>query len=395
MPRISETRESLSSTFVAHFVVDDAPAAPAEGCSQTYFVTSAVSWPAGLEWSTDPDGGVEPTITGTALVSLFTYGGTTRAILGSTFPALPDVTAPSTPADLTATATSSSTVDLAWSASTDDVGVTGYEYRIDGGAAVDAGAGTTETVTGLTAETLHSFEVRAYDAAANVSAWSTADTATTPAAGANPSPADLTDQIAWFSGDTLGAEGSSIASWTDSYGVAGDMTASSQPVVAVVNGVKVARFTSDLLSTAAFAAISQPITIALLASHSNVSSYHIAVGGDYATSEARVYTNAGRWIGTAGSYCSSTVLGAAIGTFETVVMIFDGTSSKIRVNGVETAAAAGANGLTRLHVGAGSTGVFPWAGDIAEVVVVGHALNGTEITDLESYLDAKRAELAS
>ena len=74
--------------------VDDTPAVPAEGESASYFVTSAVVWPAGLVWSTDPDGGVAPTITGTALVSLFTLGGVTRAILGATFPA--DVTLPTT-----------------------------------------------------------------------------------------------------------------------------------------------------------------------------------------------------------------------------------------------------------------------------------------------------------
>ena len=92
-----------------------------------------------------------------------------------------DTTAPTVPAGLTATATGETTVDLSWSASTDAVGVTGYEYRIGAGPAVDAGGGTTETVSGLTAATLYSFTVRAYDAAGNRSAWSTVATATTDA----------------------------------------------------------------------------------------------------------------------------------------------------------------------------------------------------------------------
>ena len=66
--------------------VDDTPAAPSEGESASYLVTSAVVWPAGLVWSTDPDGGVSPVITGSALVSLFTVDGVTRAIMGATFP---------------------------------------------------------------------------------------------------------------------------------------------------------------------------------------------------------------------------------------------------------------------------------------------------------------------
>lgn len=170
---------------------DDTPAAPAEGQAASYLVSSAVTWPAGLVWSTDPDGGTAPTITGTALVSLFTVGGTTRAIMGATFPALSaplDTTAPSIPTGLTATATGSTTVNLAWSASTDAVGVTGYEYRIGSGSAVDAGAGLTETVTGLTASTLYSFTVRAYDAAGNRSGWSTAATVTTDAPPADTTP---------------------------------------------------------------------------------------------------------------------------------------------------------------------------------------------------------------
>lgn len=73
-----------SSTIAA----DDTPAAPAEGKSASYLVTPAVTWPAGLVWSTDPDGGVAPTVTGTALVSLFTVGGVTRAIMGAAFPAV-------------------------------------------------------------------------------------------------------------------------------------------------------------------------------------------------------------------------------------------------------------------------------------------------------------------
>ena len=100
----------------------------------------------------------------------------------------PDATSPTVPTGLSATAASAASVNLAWSASSDAVGVTGYEYRVGGGAAVDAGAGLTETVTGLTASTLYSFEVRAYDAAGNRSGWSAAASATTSAPSADSTP---------------------------------------------------------------------------------------------------------------------------------------------------------------------------------------------------------------
>ncbi len=200
---------------------DDTPAAPAEGESATYFVTSAVVWPVGLVWSTDPDGGVEPTITDAALVSMFTLDGTTYAVLGSTFPApvIPDTTPPSIPAGLSAVAASHTTVNLSWTASTDAVGVTGYEYRVDGGTAVDAGAGLSELVTGLTAATAYTFHVRAYDTAGNFSAWSTVANATTSAAPDVTAPTTPTGLSATATGST-----SVNLAWTastDAVGVTG------------------------------------------------------------------------------------------------------------------------------------------------------------------------------
>ena len=51
------------------------------------------------------------------------------SIVTATTPAIPDTTPPSAPAGLTATAASSSQINLAWTAATDDVGVTGYRVE--------------------------------------------------------------------------------------------------------------------------------------------------------------------------------------------------------------------------------------------------------------------------
>ena len=94
-----------------------------------------------------------------------------------------DTTAPSAPTNLSGTATSSTSVDLTWTASTDNVGVTGYDvYR--NGSLVKAGAsGTTYTDTGLTASTTYAYTVKAKDAAGNVSPASNTASVTTPAGG--------------------------------------------------------------------------------------------------------------------------------------------------------------------------------------------------------------------
>lgn len=84
-----------------------------------------------------------------------------------------DTTPPSVPTNLAITAETATTMRLSWSASTDNVGVLGYEVFANG---VSKGtvSGTTMTVTGLAQTTVYSLTVRARDAASNWSAQSTA-----------------------------------------------------------------------------------------------------------------------------------------------------------------------------------------------------------------------------
>lgn len=95
-----------------------------------------------------------------------------------------DVTPPSTPLNLAASGTTQTTTNLSWSASTDNIGVTGYDvYQ---GATLKANVtGTTYTVTGLTPSTAYTFSVKAKDAAGNASASSNTVNVTTLAATAS------------------------------------------------------------------------------------------------------------------------------------------------------------------------------------------------------------------
>ncbi|WP_051710537.1 carbohydrate-binding module family 20 domain-containing protein [Andreprevotia chitinilytica] len=91
-----------------------------------------------------------------------------------------DTTAPTVPTGLTSTAVGSNTVALSWTASTDNVGVTGYKvYR--NGTQVGTTTTTSYTDSGLSASTAYSYTVAAYDAAGNTSAVSTALSVTTSA----------------------------------------------------------------------------------------------------------------------------------------------------------------------------------------------------------------------
>ena len=87
-----------------------------------------------------------------------------------------DTQRPTTPGNLTATPVGSSRIDLAWEASTDSVGVTGYEIYRDDAPLTTIGPSTTYSDTVLAPAT-HKYEVRALDAAGNHSDFSNPATA--------------------------------------------------------------------------------------------------------------------------------------------------------------------------------------------------------------------------
>jgi PQQ-dependent dehydrogenase (s-GDH family) len=111
---------------------------------------------------------------------------------------LPDVQAPSSPSNLVSSAITTNSVTLSWSASTDNVGVTGYDVY-QGGVKINPTniTSTSYNVTGLSASTTYSFTVKAKDAAGNQSAFSNALNVTTAAADteAPSTPAGLNSSV--------------------------------------------------------------------------------------------------------------------------------------------------------------------------------------------------------
>ena len=90
-----------------------------------------------------------------------------------------DLTPPSAPLGLTATARSSTQVDLSWTAATDNVGVTAYEIYRNGSLLTTSGAITSYSDTTVTSATTYAYTVRARDAAGNLSAPSNLATVAT------------------------------------------------------------------------------------------------------------------------------------------------------------------------------------------------------------------------
>ncbi|MEW7279344.1 fibronectin type III domain-containing protein [Aquimarina sp. 2201CG1-2-11] len=91
-----------------------------------------------------------------------------------------DNQAPTIPANLVASNPTASTVSLNWNASSDNIGVTGYDiYRVNTNSIVASVTGTSYTATGLSPNTSYSFRVRAKDAAGNTSGYGNTASATT------------------------------------------------------------------------------------------------------------------------------------------------------------------------------------------------------------------------
>src|SRR4029079_5977557 len=129
---------------------------------------------------------------------------------------------------LAATASSSTQIDLSWTAATDNVGVTGYLVERCQGAGCSSFAQVATpgapsfSDTGRTPSTSYSYRVRATDAAANLGPYSNTASATTTAAFpafvqaayADP-PSGASVQVAFTGAQTAGNLNFVAVGWND------------------------------------------------------------------------------------------------------------------------------------------------------------------------------------
>src|SRR5262249_46814832 len=123
-------------------------------------------------------------------------------ITASTGPCPPpaDTQAPTAPGGLHSTGTTTTSVTVAWTASTDNVGVTGYSVY-NGASTAGNTTSTSYTVSGLSCGTSYSIAVDAYDAAGNRSGKATVNATTAACTGSSGSAAVYVAQNAAGSGD--------------------------------------------------------------------------------------------------------------------------------------------------------------------------------------------------
>ena len=175
-------------------------------------------------------------------LSLYSATSTTATM------AVPDTTAPTAPTNLSVTAASGTQINLSWTASTDNVGVTAYKVEHCQGAScsnfaqIATPSGTSFNDAGLSPSTTYSYRVRATDAAGNLSAYSGTATATT--LGTAPVSVSIsprrggitTSQTLPFTATVNNDVGSAGVTWTKTGGTFTNQTATSVTFSATTAG---------------------------------------------------------------------------------------------------------------------------------------------------------------
>jgi hypothetical protein len=254
-----------------------------------------------------------------------------------------DRTAPSAPTGLTATPASSTRIDLAWSAATDDVAVTGYRVY-EGATQVGAPTATAFAHSGLVANSTHCYTVKARDAAGNLSSASAQACAT---ATDSPPPSPLVPLVVTtktlspattgspFS-QTITASGSGPFTW-DGVTIAPGMAGST------FNGLTIGTSSGLLSGTPSYSG-AQPVLVTVASAADSVAiQYELPVGGagsstaitnapSAATQESSyAFTFETTWTGNLGCSPSMTFVFGSIPpglSFNTLGGWFTGTPTK-------------------------------------------------------------------
>ena len=158
---------------------------------------------------------------------------------------------PTTPTVVKVTAATDTTVALSWTASTDDVAVTGYGLYLSGSRTSET-TGTTGQFTGLKCGTTYALGVDAKDAAGLRSAPANLSTATSPCTSTTPPTGSITQTIA--NGSTV----KGVVSWFAVYDGNGDKVEDDPGSVRVASSTAISSAPSSTSRSATTPASGRP-----------------------------------------------------------------------------------------------------------------------------------------
>lgn len=202
------------------------------------------------------------------------------------------------------------------------------------------------------------------------------------------SPLDLTWAAAFWADQATQVDGQRVASWADSSGNArhaAQATTANQPrlLAGRFNGRNTVRFRGDqFLTTSTFTAVAQPLSVFLVGwidrSATRFGGTTGSTNGEFGVSSADAYF---------GSLGTAVIDGARSNDIIRYLLVGNGASSKLRVNGAEVTGNAGTGTVTSLRIGANfnNAGEGRMYGEVAFMGVKAGAFTAQEIADLEAW----------
>ena len=357
-------------------------------------ITETGSLPSGITFTNNGNG--TATLGGTpASGTNGTYSLTITATNGVGSPATQsftltiqlDTQPPTTPTNLTATAVSGSQINLSWTASTDNVGVTGYLIERCEGVGCSTFArvltvpGTTYSDTGLVSNTSYTYQVKATDAAGNFSAYSNQATATTLSQISGLVAAYSFDEGSGNIVNDLSGNGNtgtlSNTTWTSSAkygdalvfnGISSLVTIPNSSSLDLTNGMTIEAWVNPSIANTSWADVV----------YKGADNYYLE-----ASSNPTGVPGGGATIGSNDeTTLGTTALG--INTWSYLALTYDGTTLRLYVNGVQVSSITQSGLITTstnpLQIGGDTLHTNQYfQGTIDEVRVYDVALNETQI----------------
>jgi hypothetical protein len=298
-----------------------------------------------------------------------------------------DTQPPTTPTNLTATAASGSQINLSWTASTDNVGVTGYLVERCAGVGCSSFArvltvpGTTYSDTGLVSNTSYTYQVKATDAAGNFSPYSNTATATTLSTISGLVAAYSFDEGTGTTVNDLSGNGNtgtiSNATWTSSAKFGNALVFNGTNSVVTIPDSASLHLSSGM-TLEAWVNPSLVNSVWRDVIYKNADNYYVEATSNNPAS----VPGGGSTIGST----DSTIYGLTAltpNTWAYLTLTYDGTMLRLYVNGVQVSsmAASGtiASSANPLQIGGDSFHTQFFQGTIDEVRVYNVALNQTQI----------------
>jgi chitodextrinase len=311
----------------------------------------------------------------------------------------PDTQAPTVPTNLSASSIGQTSFSLSWTASTDNVGVTGYEVFANG-ASKGTTTSTSLSITGLSCNTAYSMTVKARDAANNWSAASSALVVTTSGC----STIDPAMKIWWKFDETSGT-------------TASDATGNGRNG-SLLNGLQFSGLPGIFGSALAFDAVDDvvrynsnpgvtayPFSISAWIKTSSTGNQCAVFFGDGTAGDKyfSIGTNSGKAFATARNTTAYAATGSATisnGAWHHLVGVFESaTSRKLYVDGAlaatSTNSVAIVANINRFSAGLldRSTIADKFNGTIDDVRLYGKTLSAAEINDI--YNGLKSASMST